>query len=336
MASASPTIDPTLQSLGGALDPTGSPSDGVGGQGHGGGGSDADEDGGVTGDMTANEITAVLEMAAAANASAGSESLQQTEKAKTDGPAKLAKAKVHQCAALREAAEKALAGIWAILDSAESPGQSIQVSRALDRTFGQLHGAPFPPRSQLADADFAPPALSTTYKPDYKALIWIADIPLKSIRENYRAGPGPAYFAVKKTNMAFVAEYMLYAMPNEAGFGKNDLVFACEGLLPLVPPMDLLEQEETWKLFNELKIQIYIQRLQTLGREEADQRVLPNLFVETLSSYAGQAFSDHLQQRFDDLGKQSRAEVRPLCRLLVHPIESGRHRLSSRMETSRA
>lgn len=159
-------------------------------------------------------------------------------------------------------------------------------------------------------ADFPPVlALAGQYKPDYKALIWIADIPLKSIRENYRHGPGPAYNAIKKANIALVAEYLLYAMPDEDGYGKNDLVFACEGLLPLIPPVDLLDQEETWSLFNQLKIQIYIQRLDVAGMEDADTRVLPNLFVESLSSYSGHQFPDDVQDRFDAMGKSTQAEV---------------------------
>ena len=167
-------------------------------------------------------------------------------------------------------------------------------------------------------------ALAGQYKPDYKALIWVADIPLKSIRENFRSGPGPAYFAIKKANIALIAEYLLYAMPGEDGYGKNDLVFACEGLLPLIPPVDLLDQDETWKLFNELKMQIYIQRLDVAGYEDASQRVAPNLFVESLASYSGHNFPNDVQDRFDAAGKQTQAEVSSSALSDSYPISSSR------------
>jgi hypothetical protein len=53
-----------------------------------------------------------------------------------------------------------------------------------------------------------------------------------------------------------VAEYVLYAMPGEEAYGKNDIVFACEGFLPLVLDPELVLEPQSWKLFNELKVQV--------------------------------------------------------------------------------
>jgi hypothetical protein len=78
----------------------------------------------------------------------------------------------------------------------------------------------------------------------------------KVLKQSYNSPPSPAYFAIRKANIAFVAEYILYAMPGEEAYGKNDIVFACEGFLPLVLDRGLVQDEESWKLFNELKVQV--------------------------------------------------------------------------------
>lgn len=45
-------------------------------------------------------------------------------------------------------------------------------------------------------------------------------------------------------------------MPGEEAYGKNDIVFACEGFLPLVLDPELVLEPQSWKLFNELKVQV--------------------------------------------------------------------------------
>ncbi|KAI8447620.1 hypothetical protein BY996DRAFT_6479903, partial [Phakopsora pachyrhizi] len=85
-------------------------------------------------------------------------------------------------------------------------------------------------------------------------------------------------YSIKKANIGFIAEYVLYAMPGEEAYGKNDIVFACEGFLPLVVDQDWIKEEECWRLFNELKVQ-----------KEANSKVLPNLFIS--NQYKNQALN---------------------------------------------
>ncbi|WAQ89622.1 hypothetical protein PtA15_11A312 [Puccinia triticina] len=117
---------------------------------------------------------------------------------------------------------------------------------------------------------------------DALAFIWPQCIALKAA---FASRLPPIYFAICRPNIAFVAEYVLYVMPGEEAYGKNDIVFACEGFLPLVLDPEMVLDPQSWKLFNKLKI--YIQRLDQTGQEKADSRVLPTLFVESLSSYSG-------------------------------------------------
>lgn len=158
----------------------------------------------------------------------------------------------------------------------------------------------------------------------------------KALKLSYNSAPSPAYFAIRKANIAFVAEYILYAMPGEEAYGKNDIVYACEGFLPLVLDRGLIQDEDSWKIFNELKVQvsaypsgltvdlcgsnliavllstcvkIYIQRLDQSGMEEANTRVLPNLFVETLSSYSGVQIAPDVEAAFEALASHTKAEV---------------------------
>ncbi|KAG0139320.1 hypothetical protein CROQUDRAFT_666681 [Cronartium quercuum f. sp. fusiforme G11] len=221
--------------------------------------------------------------------------------APTPKPSKLPKAKLTQCLQLREAAEKALEAVWdtlgrdrlALSAPVESPStvDDLKISRGLDRQFGELH------------------ALSAPFKPEDLALIWPQCISNKALKANYNSSPSAAYFGIRKANIAFVAEYILYAMPGEEAYGKNDIVYACEGFLPLVLDKGLVQDEESWKLFNELKVQIYIQRLDQSGKEEANTRVLPNLFVETLSSYSGVQIAPKVEAAFEARAAETKAEL---------------------------
>lgn len=65
-------------------------------------------------------------------------------KRKDDGSsgARLAKGKVAQCNQLRDAAEKALEGVWAIIDENDGiQDPKLKIARSLDRNLGELHGA---------------------------------------------------------------------------------------------------------------------------------------------------------------------------------------------------
>lgn len=161
----------------------------------------------------------------------------------------------------------------------------------MDRQFGELH-------------TFAIP-----FKQDALALIWPQCLANKSLKAHFEARSSLAYFSIRRANIAFVAEYVLYAMPGEEAYGKNDIVFACEGFLPLVLDPQLVLEPESWRLFNELKVQIYIQRLDQSGPQEADSRVLPNLFVENLSSYSGLEVPAESEIEFDKLATQTKQEL---------------------------
>ncbi|KAI9607170.1 hypothetical protein H4Q26_005685 [Puccinia striiformis f. sp. tritici PST-130] len=168
---------------------------------------------------------------------------------------RLPKSKLIQTTQLNQAARQALDGVWLTLQAAAD--DQLKISRNLDRMFGELH------------------ASATPFKQDSLALIWPQCITNKTIKTLYDSRRSPTYFAIRRANLSFVAEYVLYAMPGEEAYGKNDIVFACEGFLPLVLDPEMVTETQSWKLFNELKVQIYIQRLDQSGQQEADTRVLP-------------------------------------------------------------
>ncbi|PLW17618.1 hypothetical protein PCANC_15427 [Puccinia coronata f. sp. avenae] len=204
---------------------------------------------------------------------------------------RLPKSKLVQCAQLDQAAQQALDGVWESLQVANQSNHQLKISRNLDRQFGELHASAAP------------------FKQDALALIWPQCINNKALKASFNSRRSPAYFAIRRANIAFVAEYVLYAMPGEEAYGKNDIVFACEGFLPLVLDPELVLEPQSWKLFNELKVQIYIQRLDQSGQEEADSRVLPNLFVESLSSYSGLDVPPHSEVEFDKLATETKQEL---------------------------
>lgn len=242
----------------------------------------------------------------------------------------------------------------------------LKISRGLDRQFGELHGISFSFSSFFIFVPIKNPdiprlmifvlrwianlpltiyhhffsvleiALAAPFKIEDLALIWPQCMSNKALKLSYNSAPSPAYFAIRKANIAFVAEYILYAMPGEEAYGKNDIVYACEGFLPLVLDRGLIQDEDSWKIFNELKVQvsaypsgltvdlcgsnliavllstcvkIYIQRLDQSGMEEANTRVLPNLFVETLSSYSGVQIAPDVEAAFEALASHTKAEV---------------------------
>jgi hypothetical protein len=90
------------------------------------------------------------------------------------------------------------------------------------------------------------------------ALIWPQCLTNKTVKTAFNSRLSPVYFAIRRANIAFVAEYVLYAMPGEEAYGKNDIVFACEGFLPLVLDPQLVLEPQSWKLFNELKVQVLL------------------------------------------------------------------------------
>ncbi|OAV86732.1 hypothetical protein PTTG_29753 [Puccinia triticina 1-1 BBBD Race 1] len=208
-------------------------------------------------------------------------------------PAKprLPKSKLVQCDQLNSAAQQALEGVWESLQTANLANDQLAISRNLDRQFGELHASAAP------------------FKQDALALIWPQCIANKTLKTAFASRLPPVYFAIRRANIAFVAEYVLYAMPGEEAYGKNDIVFACEGFLPLVLDPEMVLEPQSWKLFNELKVQIYIQRLDQSGQEEADSRVLPNLFVESLSSYSGLEVPAESEIEFEKLATETKEEL---------------------------
>ncbi|KNE99212.1 hypothetical protein PSTG_07519 [Puccinia striiformis f. sp. tritici PST-78] len=202
---------------------------------------------------------------------------------------RLPKSKLIQTTQLNQAARQALDGVWLTLQAAAD--DQLKISRNLDRMFGELH------------------ASATPFKQDSLALIWPQCITNKTIKTLYDSRRSPTYFAIRRANLSFVAEYVLYAMPGEEAYGKNDIVFACEGFLPLVLDPEMVTETQSWKLFNELKVQIYIQRLDQSGQQEADTRVLPNLFVESLSSYSGLEVTKEIEEEFDKLSLETQQEL---------------------------
>ncbi|KAA1075648.1 hypothetical protein PGTUg99_033568 [Puccinia graminis f. sp. tritici] len=204
---------------------------------------------------------------------------------------RLPKSKLIQSNQLNQAAQQALEGVWETLQIANQANDQLKISRNLDRQFGELHASAAP------------------FKQDALALIWPQCLTNKTVKTAFNSRSSPVYFAIRRANIAFVAEYVLYAMPGEEAYGKNDIVFACEGFLPLVLDPQLVLEPQSWKLFNELKVQIYIQRLDQSGQEEADSRVLPNLFVESLSSYSGLEVPLESEIEFDKLATETKEEL---------------------------
>ncbi|MBW0525995.1 hypothetical protein O181_065710 [Austropuccinia psidii MF-1] len=204
----------------------------------------------------------------------------------------LPKSKISQCNLLKQAAQSVLDSVWETLSNvANHDLPSLQISKKLDDQFDHLHD------------------LVSSFKPDDLALIWPQSIPHRSVKKSFQTGRSIAYFAIRKANIALISEYILTAMPGAEAYGQNDLVFACEGFLPLIVDPELILDQECWQLCNELKVQIYIQRLDKRGIQEANLRVLPNLFVESLSSYSGVQVPDHIETLFEALAAETKAQI---------------------------
>ncbi|CAH7683983.1 hypothetical protein PPACK8108_LOCUS17861, partial [Phakopsora pachyrhizi] len=202
---------------------------------------------------------------------------------------RLPKSRLVQSISLLRSAHNSLKRVWRLLDESR-----LRITEELDHRFGELHASAVP------------------FKPESLALIWPQCIENKNLRSHSmsRSKSSVVVYSIKKANIGFIAEYVLYAMPGEEAYGKNDIVFACEGFLPLVVDQDWIKEEECWRLFNELKVQIYIQRLDQSGEKEANSKVLPNLFVESLSSYSGlDLLESDIEDRFDEISNQYKNQI---------------------------
>ncbi|WAR62631.1 hypothetical protein PtB15_15B218 [Puccinia triticina] len=147
-------------------------------------------------------------------------------------PAKprLPKSKLVQCDQLNSAAQQALEGVWESLQTANLANDQLAISRNLDRQFGELHASAAP------------------FKQDALALIWPQCIANKTLKTAFASRLPPVYFAIRRANIAFVAEYVLYAMPGEEAYGKNDILIGAGADLALLQRRHPYSKFAVWAL----------------------------------------------------------------------------------------